>query len=160
MTEPDPTRTPGTVMGSVAAATVVVPFLIVYAFLFIVHGLFVQVEQPDITSSRTGEAIAGFVAFGFLLLVIWGMVRLLNGQDRWMLVAGQLVTFGVSLDFLLDSSSGDPQVPSVVLAASLLAIVLTLVPPSWLWVQTAGGERAGPAVTGRNGWANSVKSWW
>lgn len=147
MSELDPTRTPPTVIGAVAAGTVVVPFLIVYSFLFIVRGAFVEVDQPDITGSRTGELVAGLVALCFLVLVLWGMGRLLNGWDRWVFCAGQLVTFAVALDLLLDASSGEPQVPAVVLGASLLAIVLACLPPSWQWVQTAGGQRV-PAFAG------------
>jgi hypothetical protein len=139
--EPDPTTTPGTVIAAVTAATVVVPFLIVYAFLFITHGLFVQVEQPDVTGSRAGEAVAGLLALAFLLVVLWGMLRLLNGRDRWVLIAGQLITFAVSLDFVLDASSGDPQVPAVLMLASALSIVLALLAPSRRWVRSAGGTR-------------------
>ena len=147
MTEHDPTRTPPTVIGAVAAGTVVVPFLIVYSFLFIVRGAFVEVDQPDITDSRTGELGAGLVALCFLLFVVWGMGRLLNGWDRWVFCAGQLITFAVALDLLLDTSSGEPEVPAVVLVASLLAMVLACLPPSWQWVQTEGGQRP-PAETG------------
>ncbi|HEX8092225.1 hypothetical protein [Jatrophihabitans sp.] len=147
MTEPDPTRTPPTVIGAVAAGTVVVPFLIVYSFLFIVRGAFVEVDQPDITSSRSGELVAGLVALCFLIFVLWGMGRLLNGWDRWVFCAGQLITFAAALDLLLDDSSGEPQVPAVVLGASLLAIVLACLPPSWQWVQTDGGQRM-PAPAG------------
>jgi hypothetical protein len=139
MKELDPNRTPGTIIGAVAAGTVVVPFLIVYSFLFIARGLFIQVEQPDITSSRTGEAIAGFIAVLFLLLVLIGMGRLLNGRDRWVFIAGQLIAFAVALDFIIDSSSGEPQVPALVLISALTAIVSACVPTSWAWVQTNGG---------------------
>jgi len=151
MSEPDLTRTPATVIGAVAAGTVVVPFLIVYSFLFITRGGFVQVDQPDITSSRSGELMAGVAALCFLIFVLWGMGRLLNGWDRWVFAAGQLLTFGVALDLLLDSASGEPQVPAVVLAASALAMALTCLPPSWHWVATQGGQRvaaAEPTVDG------------
>lgn len=141
MNEPDPTRTPATVIAAVAAGTVVVPFLIVYSFLFIVRGGFVQVDQPDITGSRTGELIAGLIALAFLIFVLWGMGRLLNGWDRWVFLAGQFLTFGVALRLLLDSSSGEPQVPAVVMTAALLAMVLTCLSPSWRWVATKGGAQ-------------------
>ena len=139
--EPDPTRSPGTVIAAAAAATVVAPFLTVYAFLFLIHGLFVNVEQPDVTGSRHGEALAGLVALVFLFVVIIGIARLINGRDRWLLVAGQLVTAAVSVLFLIDTSFGDRQVPAVVLLTSLAAIVLAVLPASWRWVATDGGER-------------------
>jgi hypothetical protein len=141
MKRPDPHRTPGTIIGAVAAGTVVVPFLIVYAFLFIARGLFIQVEQPDVTSSRTGEATAGFIALLFLVLVFVGMGRLLNGRDRWLFLTGQFIAFAVAVDFLIDSSSGEPQVPALVLLGSLVAMVLACVPTSWAWVQTRGGTQ-------------------
>ena len=147
MTEPDPHRTPGIVIGAVAAATVVVPFLIVYAFLFIMRGLFVQVEQPDVTATRSGEAVAGFVALAFLILVLWGMLRLLNGSNRLIFWAGQLITAGAAARFLFDASFGQPQVPAVVLLAALLAILLSCLPPATRWVRSAGGDR--PLTDGR-----------
>ena len=139
--EPDPTRSPGTVIAAAAAATVVAPFLMVYAFLFLVHGLFVNVEQPDVTGSRHGEALAGLIALVFLFVVIIGIARLINGRDRWLLVVGQIVTAAVSILFLVDTSFGDRQVPAVVLLTSLAAVVLAVLPASWRWVATDGGER-------------------
>jgi hypothetical protein len=138
--ERDPTRTPGVVIGAVAAATVVVPFLIVYSFLFIARGLFVEVEQPDITGSRHGEAAAGLVALVFLAFVFWGMLRMLNGANRVVFWLGQAIALAVSVVFVLDSSSGDPQVPVVTGLAAGLAIVLSLTPPANRWVATGGGE--------------------
>jgi hypothetical protein len=143
----DPTATPAVVIAAAAAGTVVVPFLIVYSFLFIVRGLFVQVEQPDITSSRTGEAIAGFIALVFLGIVAWGIVRLLNGQNRLVFWIGQLVTAVAAARFLLDSSSGEPQVPAVMLVAAVLALLFSALPPATRWVRTGGGEH--PPVTRR-----------
>jgi hypothetical protein len=139
--EPDPTKTPGIVIGAVAAATVVVPFLIVYSFLFIARGLFVEVEQPDITGSRHGEAAAGLVALVFLVFVLWGMLRVLNGSNRVVFWIGQLIALAVSVKFVLDSSSGDPQVPVVTGLAAALAIGLSLTPPANRWAASAGGER-------------------
>lgn len=138
--ERDPTTTPGVVIGAVAAATVVVPFLIVYSFLFIARGVFVEVEQPDITGSRHGEAVAGLVALVFLAFVFWGMLRMLNGANRMVFWLGQAIALAVSVFFVLDSSSGDPQVPVVTGIAAALAIVLSLTPPASRWVATGGGE--------------------
>ncbi|MFL6161175.1 MAG: hypothetical protein ACJ74U_03015 [Jatrophihabitantaceae bacterium] len=148
--EPDPHRTPGAVIAAVAAATVVVPFLIVYSFLFIARGIFVEVEQPDITGSRHGEAAAGLVALAFLAFVLWGMLRMLNGSNRMVFWLGQLIALAVSVTFLLDSSSGDPQVPVVTAAAAALAIALSLTPPATRWVASAGGEREPPPRPSRD----------
>jgi hypothetical protein len=138
-TEFDPHRTPGAVIGAVAGGTVVVPFLMVYAFLFIARGTVINVEQPDITSSRTGEAVAGVIALAFLAFIVIGMGRLLNGRDRWTFVVGQLITLGVSVDFLIDTSSGQPEVPVVVALGSVAAIVLSFARSSRGWVRTHGG---------------------
>ena len=145
MTEPDPHRTPGVVIAAVSAATVVVPFLMVYSFLFIMRGLFVQVEQPDITASRSGEAVAGFVALAFLMFVLWGMIRFLNGSNRLVFWAGQLLAAATAATLLSSASFGDPQVPAAVLLAAVLAIVLSVLPPATRWVRTAGGDRPAPA---------------
>lgn len=146
MADPDPTATPGTVVGAIAAGAVAVPFLLVYAVLFLLRGLFVQVEQPDITSTRSGEALAGLVVVAFLALVVWGLARFADGRDRWVFAAGQLLTLAVSADFVLDSSSGEPQVPVIVGVASLLAMGLMLLAPSAGWVATDGGRRLPKAV--------------
>lgn len=139
--ERDPRQTPGIVIAAVAAATVVVPFLIVYSFLFIARGIFVDVEQPDITGSRHGEAAAGLVALVYLVFVLWGMLRLLNGSNRVVFWLGQLIALITSVGFVLDSASGDPQVPVVTGLATALAIGLSLTPPVNRWVASAGGER-------------------
>ncbi len=134
-TDFDPNRTPGIVIGAVAAATVVVPFLIVYSFLFIARGIFVTPEQPDITSSRQGEAISGFIALIFLAFVLWGMTRMLNGYNRAVFWAGQLVTAGTAGYLLLDASAGEPQVPLVVFVASVLALLMSVTPQATRWVR-------------------------
>ncbi len=153
--ERDPTKTPGMVIGAVAAATVVVPFLIVYSFLFIARGLFVEVEQPDITGSRHGEAAAGLVALVYLIVVLWGMLRMLNGSNRVVFWLGQAIALAVSVGFVLDSSSGDPQVPVVTAVAAALAIVLSLTPPASRWVASAGGTREPGARTDNSGEADA-----
>ncbi len=142
--ERDPRQTPGAVIGAVAAATVVVPFLIVYAFLFIARGLFVPVEQPDITGSRHGEAVAGLIALALLVFVLWGMLRMLNGANRAVFWIGQLIALAGSVGFVLDSASGDPQVPVVTAVAAALAVLLSVSPPANRWVASAGGDREPP----------------
>lgn len=128
-------ETPNSVIAAVVAGSVVVPFLIVLGALFIAHGMFVNVDTPDVTTSRGGEAAVGVAVVLFLILVALGIARFLGGRDRWVFLLGQLIALGVSLDFVIDPSSGDPYVPAVVLGASALAVVFTLVPTSWKWVK-------------------------
>jgi hypothetical protein len=132
--------TPNTVVAAVVCGSVVVPFLIVLGVLFITHGLFVNVDQPDVTDSRVGEAIVGGVMIAVLLLVVLGLSRLLSGRDRWIFVVGQLISLAASIDFVVDKTRGDAAVPAVVLVASLAALVLAFVPDSWGWVKSHGGR--------------------
>lgn len=129
------TETPNSVIAAVVAGSVVVPFLIVLGTLFIAHGVFVNVDTPDVTSTRGGEAAVGVLIVVFLALVAVGLARLLGGRDRWVFLLGQLITVGVSFDFVIDRSSGDPYVPGVVLVASALAVAFAVVPTSWNWVK-------------------------
>jgi hypothetical protein len=73
--------------------------------------------------------------------VFWGMLRMLNGANRVVFWLGQAIALVVSVAFVLDDSSGDPQVPVVTGLAAALAIVLSLTPPASRWVATGGGER-------------------
>ena len=50
-----------------------VPFLAMYALLFLLHGLFVPVQPPDITTTRGGEALAGLVALVLLVAFSWAL---------------------------------------------------------------------------------------
>ncbi|MGL1788665.1 hypothetical protein ACSTIL_23775, partial [Vibrio parahaemolyticus] len=62
--------------------------------------------------------------------------------------AGQAITAAAAVTLLLDPSSGQPQVPAVLLIAALLALALSLTPAANRWVRTAGGAavQAGRAV--------------
>ena len=138
-------ETPPTVIGAVAAGVAPAPFLLTYAVLFILHGTVFPVDPPDITGSQGGEALAGLVALAFLVLVVLGLSWFLSGRTRWLFLAGQLATLGTCVNFLLDSTSGQPEVPVVLIIASGAAVVLACVPPSWAWAWAAP-ER--PAVAG------------
>ena len=81
-------------------------------------------SSPTSPAAGAARLVAGLVALAFLVLVLWGMGRLLNGCDRWVFWAGQLITAGAALYLLLDASSGEPQVPAVVLAARAAGVVL------------------------------------
>jgi len=126
-------ETPPTVIGAIAAGVAPAPFLLTYAVLFILHGTVFPVDPPDITGSQGGEALAGLVALAFLGLIVLGLGWFLSGRTRWLFLAGQLATLGTCINFLLDSTSGQPDVPIVLIVASGAAVILGCVPPSWSW---------------------------
>ena len=125
---------PPVVIGSVAAGVGPTPFLGVYAVLFMAHGFFRPVQPPDITTTRTGEAVAGVIAALLLLAMVVTIFWFLNGRRRWPFVIGQLATLVTSIDFILDSTKGSPAVPVVLGLTSATALVLAFLPPSWAWV--------------------------
>ena len=129
-----PLDTPGSVIGSISLAVGPLPFLGVYSVLFIVHGMFYPVQPPDITSTQTGEAVAGWIAFALLCVGVLTIFWFLSGKRRWPLVIGQLATFATSVDFILDSTTGSPAVPSLLVLTSGASLVLAFLPPSWEYV--------------------------
>jgi len=131
-----PGEAPSSVVTAVVAGSVIVPFLIVLSVLFVSHGLFVNIDQPDVTSSRGGEAVVGGIVAAFLAIVVMGLAWLLSGRDRWLFAVGQFAGLAVSIDFVADKSRGEPYVPAVVLAASAIALISAFVPTSWAWVKT------------------------
>jgi hypothetical protein len=145
---PDDDRdTPPTVIGAIAAGVAPAPFLLTYAVLFILHGTVFPVDPPDITDSQGGEALAGLVALGFLAVIVVGLAWFLSGRTRWLFLAGQLATVGTCISFVLDSTSGQPEVPIVLIIASGLAVVLGCVPPSWAWTARERPDAEVPTPT-------------
>ncbi len=130
----DMREAPPTVVGSAAAGVAPTPFLAVYAVLFIAHGFFHPVQPPDITTTRTGEEIAGVIAGVLLLAMVLTIFWFLNGRRRWPFVLGQLATLVTAIDFLLDSTTGAPAVPAVLALTSAAALVLAFLPASSAWV--------------------------
>ncbi|MDT4892853.1 MAG: hypothetical protein QOE97_1888 [Pseudonocardiales bacterium] len=127
----DADETPQPVIWSVALGVGPLPFLAVYAVLFLAHGLVYPVNPPDITSTRGGEAIAGVVAVVLFLLATIVLFWFLNGRRRWPFVIAQLAVFATSVAFILDSTTGSPAVPVVLALTSCAAVVLAAVPASW-----------------------------
>lgn len=135
-------ETPPTVVGAIAAGVAPAPFLVTYSVLFILHGTVFPVDPPDITGSKGGEALAGVVVLAFLGVIVLGIAWLLSQQTRWLFLAGQATTLGVSIDLLLDPTSGKPAVPLVLAVTSTAAIALACVPVSWRWASSRGARTA------------------
>lgn len=145
-------RTPAHVSWAVAAATAPLPFLGVYAVLFLVHGLLHPVSPPDITSSRSGESLAGVIALALFVVGCLTLSWFVNRRRRWPFLLGQLATLITALDFLIDPTKGGRGVALVLLLTSLSALVLGLHPVSWRHMgrevpfraRRARGPAAGP----------------
>jgi hypothetical protein len=124
-------ETPSAVTWAVAAGTAALPFLAVYAVMFIIHGGVHRVVPPDITDSAHGELIAGIVALVLFLVDVVALFWMMNGRRRWPFLLVQLGMLGTAIDFYLDVTKGGRFVSFVVAAASLAAIVCALLPPGW-----------------------------
>ena len=134
--------TPPAVIGAISLGVAPLPFLAVYAVLFIAHGFVYPVQPPDITGSATGEGLAGIVAAVLFLIgtiVIWWF---LNGTRRWPFVIAQLATLATSIDFVFDHSSGPRAVSLMLAGTSAIALVLSATPSAWVYMGFGGRDRA------------------
>ncbi|HET9101806.1 MAG TPA: hypothetical protein VFN55_00515 [Solirubrobacteraceae bacterium] len=130
-------ETPPAVIGSISAGVGPLPFLAIYAVLFLIHGFVYPVQPPDITGSQAGEGIAGIIAlvlFGGCVLTIWWF---LNGRRRWPFVVAQLATLITAIDFIANATTGSPAVPFVLVLTSLVALALAFAPSAWRHVGQA-----------------------
>jgi hypothetical protein len=125
---------PPVVVGAVAAGTAPLPFLAVYAILFIVHGGLHPVVPPDVTGSQHGELVAGIIALVLFVLAVVAQLWMLNGRRRWPFALGQLATLSTAVDFVVDASKGGRLVSGVLVGTSLVALVLAYLPPAWDYV--------------------------
>ena len=137
----DPREAPPTVVGASAAGVAPLPFLAVYAVLFISHGTFHPVVPPDITNSKRGELVAGLIALGLFVLVIVAVVFLMTGRRRWPFVVLQVATIATCIDFIADETTGSPFLPILLLITSVAALVLALTPQTAAHVQRPGRLR-------------------
>ncbi len=135
----DDTRSaPPTVVAAAACGTAPVPFLAIYAVLFIVHGSVHPVVPPDITSSTRGELLAGIAAAVVFLLSVITLMWAMSGRRRWPFALVQAGLLGASVWFLIDGTEGGDLASALVLACALAALVLAFVPASWPHYRKAG----------------------
>lgn len=124
-------ETPPAVVAAVAAGCAPLPFLAVYAVLFIVHGEFHPVVPPDVTSTQHGELVVGLIALALLAVSVVALWWMLNGRRRWPFAIVQLAVLGTSIDFVLDDTKGGRPVSVVLVLASIVAVVCAFLPQSW-----------------------------
>jgi hypothetical protein len=141
---------PPPVIWSVATGVAPLPFLAVYATLFIARGTVHPVIPPDIGNSKGDELVAGLIALAALIIGALAAYWFLDSRRRWLFVIFQAATLATSVDFLLDSTKGPPAVPIVVALTSLTALVLAFFPASWdhmgagvpVWLRRPGAGRS------------------
>jgi hypothetical protein len=145
---------PPVVIGAVTAGVAPLPFLAVYAVLFISRGTVRPVIPPDIGTSKGDELAAGLIALALLIIGALAVYWFLDGRRRWLFLLAQAATLAISIDFLIDPTSGSPAVPILLAATSVLALVLAVLPASWEhmrrdappWLRRHGaGRQADPA---------------
>jgi hypothetical protein len=129
--EDDLRETPPPVIGAVALGVAPLPFLAVYAVLFITRGTVHPVVPPDIGNSKGDELVAGIVALVAFVVGAVATYWFLDRRRRWLFVIFQAALLGVSIDFMLDSTTGSPAIPILLAATSLIALVLAFLPASW-----------------------------
>lgn len=134
-----PAETSPVVLTAVCAGIAPLPFLAVYAVLFIIHGLH-PVGPPDVTTTRTGELIAGVIAAVAFVLVSASVLSYLNHARRWPFVLLQAGTLATAVVFLGHATTGGPAISAVLAATSALAIVLALLPASAKHVRSPVGR--------------------
>src|SRR5690349_20190347 len=122
---------PPVVIAAVAAGVAPLPFLAVYAVLFISRGTVHPVTPPDVGNSKTSELIAGLIALALFVIGSLAALWLLDGRRRWLFVVCQLALLATSIDFIIDSSMGSRAIPVVLAVTSLIALVLAVHPATW-----------------------------
>jgi hypothetical protein len=137
----DPGEAPPVVVAGTAAGVAPLPFLAVYAVIFISHGSFHPVVPPDITTTKHGELVAGFIALALFIVEALSVVWFMNGRRRWLLVLTQAAALAASIYFLSDRTTGSPIIPILLLATSTTALVLALLPQSAAYVRRPGRGR-------------------
>ena len=130
-------QTPGMVTGAVACGVAPLPLLGVYSVIFLIHGSIKPVQPPDITSTKQGEFIAGWVSLVLFLVCLVAVLWMLNCTRRWPLALVQLATLGACIDFALDPTKGGALVPSLLILTSAVSLVLMFAPTSWAWIGRA-----------------------
>ncbi len=121
---------PPAVIGATALGVAPLPFLAVYAILFLAHGTVHPVSPPDIGSSKNDELLAGLVATALFVIGCLATFWFLDARRRWLFALAQAAALGTSIDFVVDTTSGPPAVPILLLVTSAAALVLAFLPAS------------------------------
>jgi hypothetical protein len=119
------------VIAAVALGVAPLPFLAVYATLFIARGTVRPVIPPDIGNSKGDELVAGLIALAAFVIGTLAVYWFLDGRRRWLFAVFQAATLATAVDFMIDATTGSPAIPALLAVTSLAALVLAFLPASW-----------------------------
>lgn len=119
------------VTGAVSVGTAPLPFLAVYAVLFLLHGGVHPVHPPDITGSQRGELIAGVIVAVIFVIATTTLVWFLNRRRRWPYAIVQLAVLGACIDFLIDPTKGGRAVSGLLVITTVVSLFFGFAPDSW-----------------------------
>jgi hypothetical protein len=123
-----PTATP--VVFAIALGVAPLPFLGIYAVLFIAHGWLHHVTPPDITSSNGGELVAGLIALVLFVVVTVSISSFLNRHRRWFFGLCQLATLLASIYLFGTPTTGPSGIPILLILTSAISLAITVLPVS------------------------------
>jgi hypothetical protein len=127
----DERETPPLVVGAVAAGVAALPFIGVYAIMFLVHGSIHPVNPPDVTRTKGGEFAAGSVALVVFILASVAVLMFLNGSRRWPFLLVQVAVLGTAIWFYVDETKGGRGISLFIMLTSFAAVVLACAPQGW-----------------------------
>ena len=122
---------PAPVVAAVAIGTAPLPIIGVYAVMFLVHGSVQPVQPPDVTGSKTGEFLVGWIALAVFVALTVALLSFLNGRRRWPFAVLQLGILALCVDFAADNTVSGQRVSILVAVLSAVALVLAFTPAAW-----------------------------
>lgn len=122
---------PAPVVAAVAIGTAPLPIIGVYAVMFLIHGSFHPVQPPDVTNSKTGEFVVGWIALAVFVALTAALISFLNGRRRWPFAVLQLGILGLCVDFAAQDTVSGQRVSILVALLSAVALVLAFTPAAW-----------------------------
>ena len=154
MVDDDGRPTPAVVTAAVSIGTAPLPFLFVYAVLFVLHGTVSPVHPPDITNSPDGELVVGLITAALFVLATTTLVWFLNRRRRWPFAVVQLIVLGGCVDVIVDYTKGGRPIAVLLVLTTLVSLVLGFAPDSWTHVGRSSPQRV-TALYGRLGLGGS-----
>ena len=118
------------VVFAIALGVAPLPFLAIYAVLFIAHGWLHHVSPPDITGSNRGELVAGLIALALFVVLTVSISSFLNRHRRWFFGLCQLATLLASIYLFGTPTTGPSGIPIILIATSAISLAITVLPVS------------------------------